>query len=555
MTSPRWPRLVAGLLGFVWFLQIGGGPSLNPANVGWIMAGDWLQHWLGWLLFRNEPWTFPLGTLAAVPYPIGTTIGFTDSNPFMSLLLKPFSSMLPAEFQFIGFWLALCFVLQGYLGAALTSTVTKDPGQQVLGGYLVVLSPVLAGRLGHDTLCAHWVLLGLMCLGLREYADAKTARRAAWLSTGAVMLAASIHPYLTAMSLVLAQALYVRLWRSRLLTLGRAAAAALVTTVGMLAVFGSIGYFGKAEIGTTGFGTFSSDLLTLFNPQASRLLPTLPLPPGQWEGLGFLGLGGLVLFAVAIVMFVRRRPSTGRHVWPVVTACALMGLYALSSTVTLGGQEVLNVTSFYKPLALLVAPFRASGRFIWSLHYLVLLFGVWGATRAFGSGRQAAATALLAVAVVLQAADLKIDSFWISQKKFRQAPIAEFTLAAGRYRHLALFPMQVLGVCGDPYEEEHAYRYMLHAYRLKTTYNSGIFARLPSDKVFAECMRLERMVDAGTLDSQTIYVVALAHLPRFKAAGAACGRFDGDWICVSRDSDEAYRNFVEAEGVPERMKK
>jgi len=64
MTSPRWPRLVAGLLGFVWFLQIGGGSTLNPTNVGWVLAGDWLQHWLGWLLFRNEPWTFPLGKLA-----------------------------------------------------------------------------------------------------------------------------------------------------------------------------------------------------------------------------------------------------------------------------------------------------------------------------------------------------------------------------------------------------------------------------------------------------------------------------------------------------------
>ena len=542
MTSPRWPRLVAGLLGFVWFLQIGGGSTLNPTNVGWVLAGDWLQHWLGWLLFRNEPWTFPLGKLAAMPYPIGTTIGFTDSNPLVSLLLKPFSSLLPANFQFIGPWFAFCFVMQGYMGAALTSTVTKRPGQQVLGGWLVVLSPVLLARLGHDTLCAHWLLLGLMYLGLRAEPDVGSARRSAWLSTGAAMLAAAIHPYLAAMCWVLAQALYVRLWRSGLMTIGRAAAAALATTAGMLAVFGAIGYFGKAQLGTMGFGSFSSDLLTLVNPMhLSRLLPSVPLPPSQWEGLGFLGLGGVLLFVAAAVVFVRRRPSTGQHIWPVVAACVLMGFYALSSVVTVGGHELLRI-DWLTPL---VTPFRASGRFIWPLHYLVLMFGVWGVTRAFGPGRQSTATALLAAAVTLQAVDLKVDPFWLSQKAFHQVPLFNFRLAAGRYRHLALFPMQVLGVCGDPYEEDHAYRYMLLAYRLKTTYNSGIFARLPAKKVRAECRRMERAVSERTLDAQTIYVVSPAHVPRFTIAGAACGRFDGDWICVSRDSDETFRTYVE----------
>ncbi|HEX7486440.1 MAG TPA: DUF6311 domain-containing protein [Vicinamibacterales bacterium] len=543
MTTPRWPRFVAGFLGLLWFLQIGGGPTLNPTNVGWVLSGDLLQHWLGWLLFRNEPWTFPLGRLTAVPYPIGTTIGFTDSNPLVSLLLKPFSSLMPADFQFIGPWLAFCFIMQGYMGAALTSTVTKRPGQQVLGGWLVVLSPVLLARLGHDTLCAHWLLLGLMYLGLRAEPDPGSARRSAWLSTGAAMLASAIHPYLATMCWVLAQALYVRLWRSGLMTLARAGAAALATTAGMLAVFGAIGYFGKAQLGTMGFGSFSSDLLTLVDPAGfSRVLPSANLTPFQWEGLGYLGLGGVALFVAAAVVLARRRPSMGKFIWPVVAACALMGLYALSSVVTLNGHKVLRV-DWLTPRE---TPFRASGRFIWPLHYLALMFGVWGVTRGFGPGRQSIATALLAAAVALQAVDLKVDPYRFSPKEFQQARLSNFNLAVGRYRHLALFPMQVLGVCGDRYEEDHAYRYMLLAYRLKTTYNSGIFARTPVKKVRAECRRMEESVTERRLDPQTIYVVSPAHLSRFKIAGAACGRFDGDWICVSHDSDERYRAYVEA---------
>ena len=551
--TTHWERGVAALLGFVWFLQIGGGPTLNPANIGWILSGDWPQHWLGWLFFRQEPWTFPLGTITTLPYPIGTSIGFTDSNPLISILLKPFATWLPAEMQFIGPWLALCFVMQGYVGAALTSVVTQDKGQQVLGGYLFALSPVLVARIGHDTLCAHWLLLGLLYLGLRRYADASEARRAAWLATGAVMLAASIHPYLTAMCFVLAQAAFVRFWRLRVMTLGRAIVASLATTAGMLGVFGLIGYLGTAAgLGSSGFGVFSSDLLTLVDPtRLSRVLPPLPVPPTQWEGLGFVGLGGLVAAGFAIAALRRGRPARAAR-WPVITACALMGVYACSANLTIAGQPVGDVSWLYQPVSRLTAPFRASGRFIWSLHYLVLLAGIWGATRFFGVTRPAAGTVLLAVVVTLQAADLRVDQTLLQTKVFRQAPLTEFELAKGRYRHLALVPMQVLGVCGTPYEQEHAYRFMLLAYRLGTTYNSGIFARLPSEQISKECVRLEQTVDTGTLDRDTIYVVPLSNVERFRNAGGVCGRFDGDWICVSRESDETFRTLVETGRAPGR---
>jgi hypothetical protein len=547
MSGPRWPRVAAAGLGFVWFLQIAGLHPLNPTDFTWIYAGDWMQHLFGWLLFRGEPWTFPLGALRAVPYPVGSNIGFTDSNPLVSLLLKPFSGLLPAEFQFIGPWIALCFVLQGYVGAALTSVVTKEPEQQVLGGYLFVLSPVLLSRLAHDTLCAHWLLLGLLYLGLREHADPGEARRSALLAGAAAVLAASIHPYLAAMCGTLALAVDARLWRTGHLSPVRAAVSGLATTLGMLCVFGVIGYFGRATIGATGLGDFSSDLLTLVNPgQYSRLLPALPARPVQMnEGIGYLGLGGLLASLVALVVLVRRRPRPGRRVGVVVAACALMAVYALSPSVSFEGREVLSLRWLYGLMGPLVGAFRASGRFIWPFHYLVLIFGVWGLTRAVAPDRRTLGTMLVALAVAVQAADLTFDGWWFTTKTFRQAPVAAFDRAVGHYRHLALVPMQVLGACGGPWEQDDVYRYMLHAYRLHTTYNSGVFARLPASRVRAECGRLERSIAEGVLDPQTIYVVAPDRVPRFREIGAACGRFDGDWICVDRQSDAGFRNLVE----------
>ena len=44
--------------------------------------------------------------------------------------------------------------------------MTLNKLEHVLGGTQFVLTPVLAVRVGHDTLCAHWMLLALMWFGV-----------------------------------------------------------------------------------------------------------------------------------------------------------------------------------------------------------------------------------------------------------------------------------------------------------------------------------------------------------------------------------------------------
>lgn len=546
MTDARWPRFAAAALGLLWFVQLGGAQALNPLHTTWLFSGDWRQHWLGFVFFQREPWTFPLGTLSSLLYPIGTNIGLTDSNPVLAILIKPFASVLPGEFQLVGPWLATCFVLQGYMGTALVSTVTKDQGQQLLGGALLVLSPVLVVRLGHDTLCAHWVLLGLLYLGLREYRDGAEARRLSWWGLAAVVLAAGIHPYLAAMAWALALGLMIRLWIAGYFSLWRAAAAVTVATGGLLVVWWAIGYFGGARDLSSGFGEYASSLLTLFDPSyLSRSLPDLPGLASDYEGFGFLGLGGVVAFGIAVAVLLRRRPSSRPGVWAPITACVLLGIYALSSHIRLAGDEVLNLEWLYAPLMTVIKPFRASGRFIWSLHYLALVFGIWGVTRLSSRAKPQLGTILLALVVILQATDLKVDRVWPEPRKEPQIALAPYELAAGHYRHLALVPMQVIGACRDPYEEDYVYRMMLLAHRLNLTLNSGYFARIDVQRVRARCDALEREVDAGTFDPETIYIAAEPEVQRFKDAGAACGRWDGNWVCVSRQSNERFRTWIE----------
>lgn len=554
-SGARWPRYVAALCGLAWYLRLGGAYSLNPTRFDWILSGDWQQHWIGWRFFRLEPWSFPLGKISALPYPVGTNIGFTDSNPLIALLLKPFEPLLPAEFQFMGPWLALCFVLQGYAGAMLASTVTRNAWQQFLGGCLFVLSPVLMGRMGHDTLCAQWLLLGILYFGLKEYTNAASAAGNAWWFVGLVALASSIHPYLAAMSVVLALAGVLRLLRARLVTGRQAAVLAAAIAGTMPAIFAVIGYMGTPS-GSGGWGRFSADLVTFINPNGySRLLPSFTLPAGEWEGLGFLGMGGLIALVIAMViafvMHRRLRPTLRAGTGVIVVACVLLAVFALSENIRLAGEQVARMHTLYKSFPAVTGALRASGRFIWPLHYLLLLFGIWGATKIGGLSRARVGTIVLAALVVVQAADLKIETALLRPKGFHETPLADFAPAAGRFRHLALYPMLIEGVCANDYQEHLVYRLMLSAARLHLTFNSGTFARRPEDRLLMACQDLDHKVEAGELDRETIYVVSPSALPQFAAAQAACGRIDGENVCVSREADEGFRTHL---GKMERVK-
>ena len=103
-----------------------------------------------------------------------------------------------------------------------------------------------------------------------------------------------------------------------------------------------------------------------------------------------------------------------------------------------------------------------------------------------------------------------------------------------------------MGACGDKYDEDYVYRFMLLAYRLGLTFNGGIYARLDVKQVQAGCEAQKRSVAEATLDPETIYIPSPKEIELFKASGSAvCSKWDGNWICVGRDSYPRYVTFIE----------
>lgn len=545
----RLAAIAAGIVGAAFFAWIAGTRILDPASIDWLRKGDWVPHHFGWHYFRIEPWHWPPGAVHGYYAPLGTSIGLTDSIPLVAYLLKPFSAWLPPQAQYLGPWLLACFALQGALGARLVGRVVASAWAQLLGGVLFVLVPTLLIRVGHAALCAHWLILWALLVVTRP-----PARRFAWPGWAALGLVSGlVQPYLAAMVLgVLAGATASN---DSGVSIGRRVAAlatALGTTLAGWWLSGLFLLTGERSLTAGGLGYYSMNLLAFVSPEGwSAVLPNLSsATPGQpYEGFQYLGLGLLLLLAVAVALRAGGRVAPGPRVvtpWLLAT-CLVMTAFAVSPVVTLGTRTLLNLDGAWTaPLAL----FRSSGRFVWPLVYLGLVWTIATLARAVPTRT---AVAVLGVAVIVQAADLHgahqfrrqvahDPSFHAWLNPFDDPRWHE---VAPAYARLALVPPPQCGDTPVPYEAAIGFT-ADHG----LTINAGVVARRDERARASYCETLARQVEAAALDDDTLYVVSPQAAPAIAATGAdrvRCGEIDGVWICstaaaVARWSDRAKFN-------------
>jgi Family of unknown function (DUF6311) len=537
---------------------------------------DGAQHVLGWLFFRNEPWHFPLGSLSSFCHPVGTAVAFTDSIPWLAVIAKIFSPLMPSDFQYIGPWLGLCFVLQGYLGAKIVQVWSPAPIIQVLGAAFFIFDPVLIRRVGHDSLSAHWLILGLIWLHLRPCPDSRTGHRILGAAFGACILSAGVHPYLAAMVLALSFALLWKLcWVDHRLSMYHLVGWGVALIVSVAIVFAVFGYIGsKVLLGSSGFGVYSADLLTLINPMGgSHFLPTFPTAPGQYEGYGYLGAGVLVLCITAAVSIGHRRRSFGdqgkKHWIPLGICCMVLAVYSLSSKLTIAGTPVLVVEVLYRPAMNIVDIFRVSGRFIWPLHYLIITGAVHLWVQQFQFSRLISSIVLAAV-VIIQLLDANPSAIAVRKhtNRFRQEMSKhlhklDLEPASGLYQHMVLYPPLLWGGgfygCVDldfrdnySHVELYYLRYIVplayHAYKSNLTFNSGYVARIDKERAQKYCETLERQISEGDIKGNTIYIVHRAYWNIFdrNIAKIVCGQLNDYSVCVSAQRHDAFRELLES---------
>jgi hypothetical protein len=530
------------LFGGVFFFWISGTRVIDPRQFEWLMKLDWRINFLGWHLFRNDPWHIPPGLIDGYLAGEGTTIGFTDSVPLVALLLKPFDAVLPTPFQYFGIWLLVCFILQGFFGALLTRIFTRSAVLQSLGAALFVLVPTLLMRVGHPALTAHFLLLWALWL----YLASQREHRAPQLSQLPLGFVAGLtHPYMAGMTLAMLASIPLR---DRTSPSWRAFAGAVGAAILAWWMAGFISVSSTTDLAAGGLGLYSMNILSPITPLGwSTLFPELPVAHEMqaYEGFQYLGAGIIALSVAHVgVATVRRRQTQAAFGWPIVAICALCAVYALSPRITFGNAVIVDWTN---PTIDRLAFFRASGRFFWPMTYLL----VTAAIASISQLRFRFAAPILALAIAVQFVDLRnahAERRTTSRSEAfhtwpRQLTSPAWAAILPHYEHIVLVPASQCGGAPIAHEEP---AYLAGLYGL--TVNSGLGARWDDSRRRRYCGDLEVIVAKGDIDDQSLYIVTDRHEAQLRAASTSpvvCGTLDGVRVCATAASSSAWRDRVQ----------
>lgn len=545
--------IAIGALGAAFCVGVFGTLLLRPSRIGWLMHGDRAQSFLGWLFLANEQTSLPLGALSRLLYPIGGSLAYTDSVPIYALTMSPLRPYLPPPGQVSGLWLVSCYALQAIFGFLLLRATGVDRVNSGLGALLLTASPALLARKGHFSLCAHWLILAaFLCYFRTGERGVRLRHLAGWCVL--VGVASGVHPYLAVMVYALGLAGAVEAGRrspdgirARTFFVYAAAITAILALGWTL-----FGYLGGPRPEEAGFAAYSSNLLALIDPgRQSTLLPDLPNAREQYEGFAFLGIGTLLLLAGLVVWKAIRPTRRARAAsWqdapiPLIVVCLVLALFALSSSVRLASWELVDLSPLYAPLGLITGAFRAPGRFLWPLHYLILVAAVVATFRAVP--RRGVTTAILLAVLLLQGADslayyrrqdvvfMALQNPWnpLRSPWWRELP--------ARVREIRLVPPYIHDA--DCLENRYPpYFYIPFAYLAGSTgrrINSAHLSRQPVEEIRALCQDLGNEIAVRAWDPATLYVVSPEYLPAFETdpEGIECRQVDGFHVCAVPELD------------------
>ena len=410
------PSLVLGFVGAligVWFVGPG---QIAVGNRDWLRpTPSRLDHavaQLNWEFLRWAPMgTWPPFDLSNLGVGWSTVyVPFSSGSPF-GIVLRYFSAILPTKFQFMGLWLILSFFLYGYFAGKLISRATASKGIVVLGGLLLLTSPVFyyrIGVLGHFELSAHWLIFASILLALESQIRFKR-----WTLLLLVALIINIYLFVITGCFYLAAFIQNLTAQSDRKPKVKQFGLVLVCCAFAMWVLGFFVYRSNA----TGLGFFRINLASFIFPRFSlgasyqgsfsQFFDQIGVFDGrdfvafEREGFGYLGLGVIFGSSVLLVLVLSRlRMTFARLSGPsksVVVVSIVLFLNSLSNHVVIGRRELLQ---YPVPNALLDLRqvFRTAERFSWPLYYLIFLAVIVGITKFV---RQKALVTLILVSLLV----------------------------------------------------------------------------------------------------------------------------------------------------------
>ena len=359
---------------------------INPTNINWIMSvyHDWGQHYLGWAFYRNDPWTFPLGAIESYNYPVGTNIGFMDSIPLLGLLFKPFSSILPDDFQYLGIWLFICSYFVAFYTKKILQLYKVSNWIILLAVILMIANPVLLFRSIHPALSSHFLILGSIYNHLKpSFGNSKK------INLNQIFLffiAATVNPYIMVMIFGFNVIIpFKHFWIEKTSTLKQTILYPIISILLFVIFWIIIGMIefskGTSVASAEPFSLYSFNLNSFFDGYGffSKILPDLGrMTPNQYEGFAYLGVGMMALILIGFIytiylLFKKRIQYISIKKWSLLLFLCLASLLFAITNVISFNSEIIATLPLPKIIEKLGFIFRASGRFVWPFYYLLFI--------------------------------------------------------------------------------------------------------------------------------------------------------------------------------------
>lgn len=362
------------LIGLTVFCFVYGFNILNPSNILWLTNADTYQAYIGWEFFRNSSWNFPIiGLSPEYGIMVSSSIVYTDSNPLFAVVMKLFSPILPETFQYFGFWILVCCVLNAAFLWKIISRFTESYFLVLVSVCLLMLYPAWLNRVGHLNLMAHFIILAAIDLCIDRENKNKPYKWALLL-----LLGCSIHFYIAMMAYIL--------WAGNLIARTAIKVRPLYLVVEFISIITSslvlmyiLGYFTVKDVsGVNEFGSYANNLLSPFLPGGwSRALEGVITLNIGFESFNYWGLGIIALFFYHFKSLIKllSRDYLNPVRLGLIFSVASFILISTTNKVQFGNHtSIIYIPSF---LTESLSIFRASARFFWPVSYLVFLTLIW----------------------------------------------------------------------------------------------------------------------------------------------------------------------------------
>ena len=506
--------------GLLAFFLVAGPFILDGRNIQWLGGNlDPAQHYLGWALFREGPWTFPIGLNPHNGLSFSNSIVFSDSLPLFAILFKSLRYFLSQPFQYFGLWTLLCFVLQAWFAWKLLSLISESNWLKFFGLGLFLFAPPMLARVGLWTsLASHFLILAAIYLNLRP---SQINRIFYW--TLLILIAALVHFYLLAMVLVLwIASLLDTFFIKKKLCIRNLLAEISIGIFTLILTLWQAGYFsvesGSGKAG--GYGTFRLNLLTLFDSREwSYILPNISMQIDFSNGFNYLGLGALIGLIFIFLDYIRklifssigtshkvsRGVSLGFKKYPFLYVIfTLMTIFAITNVVAIGTWQY--VFPLPEPIISAASLLRASGRMFWPVFYFILLLIINYIQKNFSKNL---AIILLGMLCIIQIVDTSAGwrpiRYSLVHERYpnSQSPLVNpvWNDFGAHYKKLERYPVQ------NQSEDWQVFASFAAQHAMGT--NSVFLARFDELKLRQANESVNRALRSGSLDNSVLFVIDL----------------------------------------------